>query len=365
LFQHALQWHQDDTPAQRVAKLEQVLSHYHLPLAETIPLFAPLLALPLPEDTYSPLHLSPQRQRQKTLESMVAMLLELAAREPVLFILEDLQWTDPTTLEFLDLLVEHVPASAICMLLTCRPEFQSSWHYRSYLTEITVNRLSEGQIAQMAQHVAGDKALPGDIIPQLVDKTDGVPLYVEEMTKALLESGHLKDIEGRYELTGTRPALAIPATLQDSLMARLDRLATAKGIAQLGAAVGRQFSYELLQAVAQLDETTLQRELGRLVEAELVYQRGLSPQATYVFKHALLQEAAYQSLLRNTRQQYHQHIAQVLAAQDQRQLHRRCCCKCTTSTLPRCWPHSFPISSRPSPSCWRITILRWALPRSR
>jgi predicted ATPase len=190
------------------------------------------------------------------------MLLELAAREPVLFILEDLQWTDPTTLELLGLLVEQAPASAICVLLTCRPEFQPSWHYRSYLTEITVDRLSQVQIAQMAQHVAGGKALSGDIIQQLVDKTDGVPLYVEEMTKALLESGHLEDLEGRYELRRARPALAIPATLHDSLMARLDRLATAKGLAQLGAVVGRQFSYGLLQAVTQLDETTLQRELG-------------------------------------------------------------------------------------------------------
>ena len=312
LLQRALQWHRNDTPEQRVAKLEQVLSQYPLPLTETIPLFAPLLSLPIPTDTYPPLNLSPQRQRQKTLESLVAILLELAAREPVLFILEDLQWTDPTTLEFLGLLVEQVPASAICMLLTCRPEFQSSWHYRSYLTEITVDRLSEGQIAQMAQHVAGDKALPGDIIPQLVDKTDGVPLYVEEMTKALLESGYLKDIEGRYELTGTGPALAIPATLHDSLMARLDRLVTAKGIAQLGATIGRQFSYALLQAVAQLDDAILQRELARLAEAELLYQHGLPPQTTYTFKHALIQDVAYQSLLKSTRQQYHQQIAQVL-----------------------------------------------------
>jgi DNA-binding winged helix-turn-helix (wHTH) protein len=184
LLQRALQWHRHDTPEQRVAKLEHVLSQYHLPLAETVPLFAPLLSLPIPTDTYPPLNLSPQRQRQKTLESIVAMLLELAAREPVLFILEDLQWTDPTTLELLGLLVEQAPASAICVLLTCRPEFQPSWHYRSYLTEITVDRLSQVQIAQMAQHVAGGKALSGDIIQQLVDKTDGVPLYVEEMTKA-------------------------------------------------------------------------------------------------------------------------------------------------------------------------------------
>jgi len=150
---------------------------------------------------------------------------------------------------------------------------------------------------------------------QIVQRTDGVPLFVEELTKAVIESGHLQDVNGHYELTGTLSALAIPATLQDSLMARLDRLVTAKGIAQMGATIGRQFSYVLLQAVSQLDASTLQRELGRLVEAELLYQRGLPPQASYLFKHALIQDAAYQSLLKSTKQQYHQRIAQVLEGQ--------------------------------------------------
>ena len=165
----------------------------------------------------------------------MSILLELAEREPVLFILEDLHWTDPTTLEFLSLLVEQVPTAAICTLITCRPDFQPSWHHRSYLTEITVNRLSRHQIERVAEHVAGGKKLPTEVLQQIVEKTDGVPLFVEEMTKALLESGHLKTINGHYELTGTLPALAIPATLQDSLTARLDRLVTAKGIAPLGA----------------------------------------------------------------------------------------------------------------------------------
>jgi predicted ATPase len=154
--------------------------------------------------------------------------------------------------------------------------------------------------------------LPAAVIKQLADRTDGVPLYVEEMTKVVLESGILKETNGRYELSGSLSSLAIPATLQDSLMSRLDRLMTAKVIAQLGATIGRQFSYELLQAVSQLDDATLQRELGRLVEAELVYQRGLPPQATYTFKHALIQDAAYQALLKSTRQQYHQRLAQIL-----------------------------------------------------
>jgi class 3 adenylate cyclase/predicted ATPase len=313
-FQRALQWQPEDTPNEKLEKLAEQLRQYRLPEAETMPLLAPLLSLALPEDRYPPLNLSPQRQRQKTLETILAIMLEQAEREPVLFILEDLHWTDPTTLEFLGLLVEQVPTAALYMLLTCRPEFQPAWHHRSFLSEVTVNHLSRQQIEQMATHVAGGKALPADIIQQLVDKTDGVPLYVEEMSKALLESGHLKAVDGHYELTGTLPALAIPATLHDSLMARLDRLMTAKVIAQLGATIGRQFSYALLQAVSQGDEATLHTDLSRLVEAEIVYQRGLPPQATYTFKHALIQDAAYASLLKSTRQQYHQRIAQTLAA---------------------------------------------------
>jgi class 3 adenylate cyclase len=315
LMQRILRWNQDDTPDERLAKLERQLNQYRLPLAESMPLFAPLLSLSIPEKQYPPLNFSPQRQRQKTLESIVTILLELAGREPVLFILEDLHWTDPTTLEFLNLLVEQVPTAALSLLLTCRPEFQPAWHHRSYLTAITVNRLSRHQIEQVAQHVAGGKGLPTEIVQQLVDKTDGVPLYVEEMTKSLLEAGHLTETNEHYELTGTVASLAIPATLHDSLMARLDRLVTAKGIAQYAAVIGRQFAYDVLATVSHLDAATLQRELGRLVEAEIVYQRGVPPQSTYVFKHALIQDAAYQSLLKSTRQQYHQRIAQVLEAQ--------------------------------------------------
>jgi class 3 adenylate cyclase len=192
LLQRALQWHQDDLPEQRLEKLEHLLRQYRLPLEETVVLFAPLLSLSVPEDRYPPLNLSPQRQRQKTLESIVAILLELAEPQPVLFILEDLHWTDPTTLEFLSLLAEQVPTAAIYTLLTCRPYFQPSWYHRSYLTEVTVNRLFREQIEQVAQHVAGGKNLPGAVLQQLVERTDGVPLFVEEMTKTVLESGVLK-----------------------------------------------------------------------------------------------------------------------------------------------------------------------------
>jgi predicted ATPase len=179
---------------------------------------------------------------------------------------------------------------------------------------VTLSRLPRQQAVAMTNHMAHDRALPAEVVEQVVAKTDGVPLFVEELTKMVLESGLLQEREDRYELTGPLPPLAIPTTLHDSLMARLDRLATVKGLAQLGATLGREFSYELLQAVSLWDEGALQSGLHRLVEAEFLYQRGLPPQATYLFKHALIQDVAYQSLLKSTRQQYHQHIAQVLEA---------------------------------------------------
>jgi predicted ATPase len=314
-FHRALHWQQDDTPEAKLAALEQQLRQYRLPVAETVPLFAPFLSLTLPEEQYPPLMLSPQRQRQKTLETIVAILVELAERQPVVLILEDLHWVDPTTLEFLTLLIDQAPTASIYTLLTCRPEFQPSWSHKSYLTEVTVHRLSREQITRVATHVAGGKKLPAQVLQQIMEKTDGVPLFVEELTKTVLESSRLQDVDGQYTLTGPLASFTIPATLHDSLMARLDRLVTAKAVAQYAAVIGRHFAYALLQTVSQLDAATLQRELGRLVEAEIVYQRGVPPQATYMFKHALIQDAAYASLLKSTRQHYHQQIAQVLEAQ--------------------------------------------------
>src|SRR5205807_6901337 len=172
-----------------LGKLEQALSQYRLPVEDTVPLFAPLLSLPVPENRYPLLNLSPQRQRQKTLETIVAILLELAERQPVLFILEDLHWTDPTTLELLGLLVEQLPTTAIATLLTCRPHFQPAWHHRSYITEMTLNHLSHTQVAQIVTRMTDGKTFPQEVLAQIVEKTDGVPLFVEEMTKAILESG--------------------------------------------------------------------------------------------------------------------------------------------------------------------------------
>jgi predicted ATPase len=211
--------------------------------------------------------------------------------------------------------VDQGPTTRILTLCTCRPDFRPPWTGRSHLTQVTLARLPQRLAAELTHQVAHGKALPAEVVAQIVAKTDGVPLFVEELTKTVLESGLLQEQEEHYTLTGPLPPLAIPATLHDSLLARLDRLGAAKGLVQLGATLGREFAYTLLQAVAPWDEATVRRALQQLVEAELLYQRGLPPQAMYVFKHALIQEAAYQSLLKRTRQRYHQHIAQVLEAQ--------------------------------------------------
>jgi TOMM system kinase/cyclase fusion protein len=313
-LQRFLQWHRDMVPEAKLDTLERVLRTYSLPLDEVVSLFAALLSVPLPE-RYPPLHLSPQRQRQKTQEALVAWLLEEAERQPVLVVWEDLHWADPSTLEMLGLVLDQAPTVRMLTLLTCRPEFHPPWTTRSHLTQITLGRLGRAQVEAMITSLTGSKALPAAVVAQVVAKTDGVPLFVEELVKMILESGLVREEDGRYVLTVPLPPLAIPSTLHDSLMARLDRLATARELAQLGAVLGREFTYELLQAVAPGDESMLQRGLAQLVDAELVYQRGLPPHSQYVFKHALIQDAAYQSLLKSTRQRYHQQIAQVLAEQ--------------------------------------------------
>jgi predicted ATPase len=266
-------------------------------------------------ERYPPLTLSPQRQKQKTQEALIAWLLAEAAQQPVLAVWEDLHWADPSTLELLGLLLDQAATARLLMVLTCRPEFQPPWSPRSYVTPHTLTRLTRPQVEAMIMSLTGGKVLPAAVVEQVVAKTDGVPLFVEELVKMILEAGLVQEQNEHYVLTGPLPPLAIPATLQDALMARLDRLVAVKDIAQVGAVLGREFAYEVLRAVAPLDEVTLQQGLAQLVAAELLYQRGHPPQATYIFKHALVQDAAYQSLLKSTRQKYHQRIAQVLEEQ--------------------------------------------------
>jgi tetratricopeptide (TPR) repeat protein len=310
-LQQLLQLRTDDPPAEQLHKLEVTLRAYDFALEDVVPLIAALLSLPPPEH-YPPLTLTPERQKQKTLETLLAWVLREAERQPVCVVMEDLHWVDPSTLEFLSLLITQVPTARVLLLLLFRPEFQPPWAVHSHLTHLALDRLSTRQTEAMIRQVVGGKSLPAVVIQQVMATTDGVPLFVEELTKLVLESGLVTEREGRYELTGPLPPLAIPTTLHDVLMARLDRLGPAKQVAQLGAVVGREFPYAVLQAVAPIEEAIVAQGLAQLVKAELLYQRGVPPQARYTFKHALIQEAAYQSVLKRTRQQLHTRITSVL-----------------------------------------------------
>jgi predicted ATPase len=294
--------------------LEAGLQPYDLPLAEMVPLLAGLLSVPLPAERYAALTLTPQRQKQQTLDALLAWMVAEGERQPVLVAWEDLHWADPTTLELLGLVIEQAPTVPMLHVLTSRPAFSPPWPPRSHITPLVLNRLERPQVEALISQRAGGKTLPAEVVQHIVDKTDGVPLYVEELTKMLLASPLLREEADQYVLTGPLRAVAIPDTLQDALMARLDQLNRAKEVAQLGAVLGREFPYALLQAMAPQDEDTLQVGLAQLVGAELLYQRGRLPRARYIFKHALIQDAAYASLLRSTRQQVHQQVAQLLEA---------------------------------------------------
>jgi predicted ATPase len=305
-LQRLLRFERDYSAATKVEKLQQALASYRFPQADTVPLLATLLSLPQP-DGVPPLTLSPQKQKERTLETLARWLFEEAERTAVISTWEDLHRADPSSLELLTLCLDQIPTVRMLVLLLCRPEFTPPWGTRSYLSQLTLGRLDRRQVERIVTQTAGGKALPVAVVEQIAAKTDGVPLFVEELTKSVIESiGSIGSLESIGSVT-------IPATLHDSLMARLDRLGTGEQVAQLGATLGWEFSYEVLRAIAALEDTTLQHGLQQLVEAELVYQRGLPPDARYSFKHALIQDTAYQSLLKSTRQQYHRQIAQVLA----------------------------------------------------
>jgi predicted ATPase len=227
-------------------------------------------------------------------------------------VFEDAHWIDPTSRELLDLTIERLCRLPVLLVITFRPEFQPTWVGQPQVTMLALNRLDGRDRTALVEQIAGSKPLPVEIVTQIADRTDGVPLFVEELTKSILESGALREESDRYVLDSTLPPLAIPATLHDSLMARLDRSASARLVAQTGAVIGREFSYALLRTVSRLPEDELQAALERLVASELVFQRGAVPEAVYVFKHALVQEAAYASLLRGSRQQLHSQIAGAL-----------------------------------------------------
>lgn len=309
LLWRALRFKRSDSPARKLEKLERTLTDYGLSPTATVPLFANWLGLPLPPDRYAASSLPPQSQRRGVLDGLRVWLTKAAARSPVIGVVEDLQWADPSTLESLALFMEQVPRAPILLVFTFRPDFHLPWRLTSYMTHLPLGRLSDEEVEVMSMNLTHGHPLSREAQALLVRKSDGVPLFVEELTKMIVEAGALAATAGA-------PARlpAIPATLNDVLMARLDRSHAAKEIAQLGAAIGREFSYELIQAVSPVDEDTLQQALTTLVDAELLYQRGVPPHANYFFKHALVQDAAYQSLRKRTQRHYHQRIAAALEA---------------------------------------------------
>jgi tetratricopeptide (TPR) repeat protein len=306
-------WQPEDTAQQHLAKLEAGLAGFKtLPLTESVRLFADLMTVPAPEDRYPRLAMTAQQERNATLDAIIAWLIETAEGAPVLMAWEDLHWADPTTLETLGMLIEQAPTAAMLVVATYRPELTPPWPQRSHMTPITLNRLERPEVETMIGHLAGGRPLPGEVVDHIVAKADGVPLYVEELTKAILGSGVLEVRGDIYVLTGALAQLHIPETLQDSLMARLDRAPRLREVAQLGSVLGREFAYDMISALAGIEEEMLQSGLGQLVVDELLYQRGRPPRSRYLFKHALIQDAAYQSLLKRTRQQYHERVATLL-----------------------------------------------------
>jgi len=303
----------EDSVDEKRARLSVLLERAGGTTPEIVGLYAALLSLPASSGT-SPAELSPQQLKARTIEAIISQYLRLAAAQPVLVMVEDVHWVDPTTQELLDQLVARVSDTRMLVLVTHRPEFEAPWGTQAHLTRLSLNRLSRRQCGQLAAQIA-PKALPEALVAHIVDKADGVPLYVEEMTKAVLESDLLIDEGENYVLRGTLESLRIPATLHDSLMARLDRLLPVKEVAQIGAVIGREFDHDLLAAVAPMDASELDAALDAFMRSELIYQRGAAPQVTYVFKHALVQEAAYNSLLKTRRVELHRRIAEILETQ--------------------------------------------------
>jgi class 3 adenylate cyclase len=313
-LERAAGFRREDTAEVRLTKLEALLAQATNDVSGVAPLFADLLSIPT-GDRYPALNLTPQKRKEKTLQALVAQAEGLALRRPALMIFEDIHWSDPTTRELLDLLIERVPKVRLLVLITYRPEFSPAWVGRPHVTLLTLGRLPPRQRSEMIIQMTGGKALPREITNQIVERTDGVPLFIEELTKAVIESGVLTDAGDRYTAADAAPSLAIPASLHASLLARLDRLAPTREVAQIGATLGRSFSHELISAVADMPQPVLDDALDQLVRAELIFRRGTPPNAEYAFKHALVQDAAYSTLLRSRRQQLHGRIAAALESQ--------------------------------------------------
>ena len=302
----------DDTAQAKLDKLDSLLAESLAP-REDVGLLAEMLSLPN-DGRYPTLELAPNQRRQRTLEALITQIEALARRNPVLMIFEDAHWADPTSLEVFGRSVDRIRALGVLLIVTYRPEFEPPWVGQPHVTTLTLNRLGQREIAAMIDHVTGNKPLLASIRQDIVERTDGIPLFIEEMTKAVLEAGGPDDAE-RAVASIPAPSLAIPASLHASLMARLDRLGSAKEVAQIGAVIGREFSHALLAAVARKEEGVLQAALDGLIGAGLLFRQGVPPHATYLFKHALVQDTAYSTLLRERRRGLHARIAEVLETQ--------------------------------------------------
>jgi predicted ATPase/class 3 adenylate cyclase len=312
-LERAAGFERGDSDTQKLSKLDALVAQSTAD-PEHVAVLANLLALPA-NGRYQLQELSPHKRKEQTLAALLAQLDGLAARQPVLMVFEDIHWIDPTSLELLTATVEHVPQLRVLLVVTARPEFTLPWPSYPHMTTVPLTRLGRREGAALVERVTSGKRLPKEVMDEILVRTDGVPLFIEELTKTLLESGLLQERDGDYVLQRPLPALAIPTTLHASLMARLDRLAPVREVAQIGAVAGREFHYELLNAVAGLPKERLDEALGQLVRSELVFRRGEIPHAVYTFKHTLVRDAAYASLLKGRRVYLHAAIANALAQQ--------------------------------------------------
>lgn len=308
---HAARLDPEDPPQSRLDRLEALLTQTKTALEVAVPLFAELVSIPY-TDRYPPLQDDPQQKRDKTLQILIDQLEGLCRRAPVLVVFEDLHWADPTSLSLLDRMVERARTLPVLILLSFRPEFSNAWANHGHVTLLSLNRLPGALVKTMIKTLTAGKGLPREVSDQIIEKTDGVPLFVEELIHTVLESGVVRETDERYELVESLQEASVPATLFDSLIARLDRLGSAKEVAQLAATLGRTFDYDLLGAISTRAPEQIDIDLERLMEADLVYQRGRPPEVTFEFKHALVRDAAYQSLLKSTRKKYHRRVVEAL-----------------------------------------------------
>ncbi|MFA9420551.1 MAG: AAA family ATPase [Gammaproteobacteria bacterium] len=310
-LEHAAGIEVEDENEVKRAKLDSFLSQSMPVIDDIAPLMSTLLSIP-PDGRNAPSGMAPERQKEMILEGLVSLVEGLSRQQTVLLIFEDAHWADPTSLEWLELVIDRAQGIPVVVVITFRPEFQPPWSGYTHITSLTLNRFSSSLATAMVDKITGGIRLPAEVLEQIVTKSDGVPLFVEELTKTILESGLLTEHLDQYVLSGPLPEVAVPATLHDSLMARLDRLGPVKEVAQTAAALGREFSYDLLVAVSPLSFAELHNALDQLIDAELVFRRGGSQKGGYIFKHALVQDAAYQSLLKSARLQLHARIAETL-----------------------------------------------------